>query len=93
MGAYVKEFHPTMVGVTGPPDAVKAAARAYRVYHARAPTGPDPGDYLIDHSIITYLVAPDGGFATFFGKQVGVEAMAEAVWERAAEWEAEQGEG
>jgi protein SCO1/2 len=92
VGAYVKEFHPSMVGVTGPLEAVQAAARAYRVYHAKAPTGPEPNDYLIDHSIITYLVAPDGGFVTFFGKQVGVEAMAEAVWERAAEWEAGGGE-
>jgi protein SCO1/2 len=88
VGAYVREFHESMVGVTGPPDAVAAAARAYRVYHARAPTGPGEGDYLIDHSIITYLVAPDGRFVTFFGKQVGAGDMAAAVWERAAEWEA-----
>lgn len=92
VGAYVKEFHPSMIGVTGPMEAVKEAARAYRVYHAKAPTGPEPLDYLIDHSIITYLVAPDGSFSTFFGKNVGVEAMAEGVWERAAEWEAGQKE-
>jgi protein SCO1 len=93
VGAYVKEFHPSMIGVTGSKDAVKAAARAYRVYHARAPTGPEPGDYLIDHSIISYLTAPDGSFVTFFGKQVGAEGMVEAVRERAAEWEAAQGGG
>lgn len=91
VGAYVKEFHPSMLGVTGPEEAVKAAARAYRVYHARAPTGPEPGDYLIDHSIITYLVSPDGRFVTFFGKQVDVQGLAAAVWERAAEWEKEHG--
>lgn len=91
VGAYVREFHPSMIGVTGPPEAVKEAARAYRVYFAKAPTGDGPADYLIDHSIITYLVAPDGQFVTFFGKQVGVEDMAASVWERAREWEAGKG--
>ena len=54
---YVKEFHPRMVGLTGPPERTTAAAKAYRVYFSRTQDSED--DYLIDHSIITYLINPE----------------------------------
>lgn len=113
VGAYVKEFHPRMLGLTGTVAQCRAAARAYRVYYARAaasPGGETAGeqgemkkkkeskksavvdeDYLIDHSIITYLIDPAGKFVTFFGKNVGAEEMVESVLARVAEWEEEEG--
>lgn len=30
-------------------------------------TSDDPDDYLVDHSIITYLIDPAGEFVTFYG--------------------------
>ena len=54
---YVKEFHPRMIGLTGPPERVTEAAKAYRVYFSKTQDSED--DYLIDHSIITYLVNPE----------------------------------
>ena len=57
MRDYVKEFHPRMVGLTGPPERTTAAAKAYRVYFSRTQDSED--DYLIDHSIITYLINPE----------------------------------
>ena len=88
VGAYAREFHPRMVGVTGTSEeAVKRAARAGRVYYAKAGvSGADPGDYLIDHSIITYLVDPAGRFATFFGKNASAGEVADGVAARVAEW-------
>jgi len=38
------------------------------VYYTK--TSDDPADYLVDHSIIMYLVDPEGKFVTFFGKNV-----------------------
>lgn len=117
VGAYVKEFHPRMLGLTGTVAQCRAAARAYRVYYARAAASPGDGekeeggekmkgkgsteknaakvdeDYLIDHSIITYLIDPAGKFVTFFGKNVGAEEMVESVLARVAEWEEEEEEG
>lgn len=46
--------------------AVKKAARAYRVYYHK--TNEEHGDYLVDHSIISYMIDPNGDFLTFFGK-------------------------
>jgi hypothetical protein len=46
----VAEFHPRLVGLTGSADAVKQAAKAYRVYYMK--TEEEGDDYLVDHSII-----------------------------------------
>ncbi|WP_422075583.1 SCO family protein [Tranquillimonas rosea] len=76
-------MHPDMVGLTGSPEQVKAAANAYKVYYARQ-EGDDPDYYLMDHSVFTYLMLPDEGFAGFFrgapgpdGEGVTAEEMAE----------------
>ena len=74
------------MGLTGSPDACAAAAKAYRVYYHR--TGDE--DYLVDHSIISYLVDPDGRFVTYYGKNVGAAEMAEAVGVRVKEWQQRQ---
>ncbi|KAJ9185385.1 hypothetical protein P3X46_005026 [Hevea brasiliensis] len=49
---YVKEFHPKLIGLTGNPDEIKKAARAYRVYYMK--TAEEDSDYLVDHSIVMY---------------------------------------
>ena len=56
---------------------VQAAARAYRVYYTK--TNDSPQDYLIDHSIIMYLVDPKGEFVTFFGKNYTTEQLSAAL--------------
>ena len=50
---------PAIVGLTGTPDEVAAAAKAYKVYYRKA--GDDPDYYLMDHSTFTYLMAPRTG--------------------------------
>ncbi|KAK9807009.1 hypothetical protein WJX72_010700 [[Myrmecia] bisecta] len=74
---YVKEFHPRMIGLTGTMDQVKAAARAYRVYFTK--TDDEGPDYLVDHSIIEYLIDPKGEFVTFYGKNFTAKELAESM--------------
>lgn len=81
---YVKEFHPKMLGLTGTLEQTTAAARAYRVYYSK--TNDSKDDYLVDHSIITYLVNPDGEFVTYFGKNVGAEALAKSIKGHVSSW-------
>ena len=78
---YVKEFHPKLVGLTGSVEACKDAARQYRVYYHRTGEDGDP-DYLVDHSIIMYLVDTKGEFVTFYGKNYEAPQMAEAILEQ-----------
>ncbi|CAL8462931.1 g2465 [Coccomyxa elongata] len=75
--AYVKQFHPRLIGLTGPLEKVKAAAKAYRVYYTK--TNDDPNDYLVDHSIIMYLLNPDGQFMSFYGKNYTATELAENI--------------
>ncbi|KAF2306416.1 hypothetical protein GH714_017817 [Hevea brasiliensis] len=74
---YVKEFHPKLIGLTGNPDEIKKAARAYRVYYMK--TAEEDSDYLVDHSIVMYLMDPRMEFVKFFGKNNDVESLADGI--------------
>lgn len=74
---YVKEFHPNLVGLTGNPDEIKKAARAFRVYYMK--TEEEGSDYLVDHSIIMYLMDPNMDFLKFFGKNYDVDALTDGI--------------
>lgn len=86
--SYVKEFHPRMVGLTGDLDSVKKTSKAYRVYYSK--TGDSATDYLVDHSIIHYLINPAGEFVTFFSKSYSADQMARALVGHMAAWQKEQ---
>ena len=74
--AYVKSFDPRIVGVTGTPDEIAAAAKAYRVYYAKVPNKGKPGDYAIDHSSIIYVMDAKGQFVTHFASTSSIDEMA-----------------
>ena len=76
---YVKEFHKDMIGLTGPEDACGNAARKYRVYYRKTGDEKAKKDYLVDHSIITYLVDPRGDFVTFYGKNTTASEVKESI--------------
>jgi len=64
VGDFASAIHPDLIGLTGSPEDVAAAARAYRVFYRKA--DDDPEFYLVDHSTFTYLVAPGHRFLDFF---------------------------
>lgn len=66
---------------------VNAAAKAYRVYHMKT---DETEDYLVDHSIIMYLLDPAGQFVQFFGKNYDAAALSKAVQSQIADWKPEQ---
>lgn len=57
--AYVANFHPAMIGLTGSAEQIAAAARAFRVYYAKVERA-DMSVYLMDHSSMIYLIGPGG---------------------------------
>lgn len=58
VGQFAAAFHPRLLGLTGTPEQVATAAKAFAAYYAR---GEDTaGGYLMDHSRIAYLMDPDG---------------------------------
>lgn len=78
VGQYVESFHPRMVGLTGTPEQVAAAAKAYRVYYRKAEV-EGSSDYLMDHSSIVYLMGRDGKFLTHFSHGTSPQDMAKGI--------------
>ena len=58
MKTYVRNFHKSILGLTGTEDLVKQAEDAYKVYAAKVP-GTDASNYAVDHSAFLYLMSPD----------------------------------
>ena len=52
--AYLSSFDPRIVGLTGTPEQVAAAVRAYRGYSRKVP-GKD-GDYVMEHTALVYVM-------------------------------------
>ncbi len=73
---YAAAFSPRLVGLTGAADQIAAVAKEYRVYYAPHRTGPNPGDYTMDHSSILYLMDAKGRFAGIIRADEGADAIA-----------------
>ncbi len=76
---YVANFHPRLVGLTGSDDAIARAAKAYRVYYAKARDSGSAADYLMDHSSIIYLIGPDGRYVAHFSHGAPAERIVAAL--------------
>lgn len=74
---YTANVHPAMIGLTGSEAQIEEAADAYRVLYQRRDIGG--GDYLMDHTVFTYLMMPETGFADFFQRDTTPEQIAEKV--------------
>ncbi|NXG44967.1 SCO2 protein, partial [Psilopogon haemacephalus] len=78
LARYLRDFHPRLLGLTGSAEAVRAAGRAYRVY-AQAGPPDESGEYLVDHSIVLYLLGPDGLLLDYYGRSKSEEQIARSV--------------
>ncbi|HET6618779.1 MAG TPA: SCO family protein [Dongiaceae bacterium] len=81
MKGYVSSFSPRLVGLTGTPEQIAKAAKAYRVFYQKVP-GAAPGDYTMDHMTLIYLMDGEGKYLTHFGPDVTPDQMAEEIRKR-----------
>ena len=78
VGEFAANFHPRLIGLTGTPAQVKAAADAFKVFYEKAPAGSD-GQYMVNHSTVTYLFGPMGEPLATIPTDQGPEAVAEEL--------------
>jgi protein SCO1/2 len=78
IGDYTALFSDRLVGLTGSEAQIAAAARAYRVYYAKAKS-EQASSYLMDHSSFIYLMGPDGKLAALFGHDTTVKQLADGL--------------
>ncbi|MBF0664724.1 MAG: SCO family protein [Brevundimonas sp.] len=72
-------FPEGVIGLTGTPAQVKAAADAYKAFYQKVGEGEG---YTMNHSLAVYLMGPDGQFRTTVAEELGPERTA-AIIERA----------
>ncbi|SIO73835.1 sco1/2-like protein [Babesia microti strain RI] len=71
--SFVKLFHSRLIGLTGNEDEIKRVTKLFRVYYN--PGVKSDGEYLIDHSIIHYLMDKQGKFIDLYGKNLTPREM------------------
>jgi cytochrome oxidase Cu insertion factor (SCO1/SenC/PrrC family) len=75
---YVSAFHPSLVGLTGAPDAIRKVATAYKAYYAKV-EGADHKGYVVDHTAFIYLVGKEGQYLGFLPPSTAPERLAEVI--------------
>ena len=77
---FTDNLHERMLGLTGSPEQVAAASKAYRTYYKKH--DPEPGNeefYLVDHSTWSYLVFPGEGLVGLFKRDETPQTMADRI--------------
>ncbi len=75
VGEFAAAFSPDIVGLTGTPDQIAAAAKAFKVFFAKGEAVAG-GGYLVDHSNIVYLFGPNGEPLATLPVDKGADAVA-----------------
>ena len=68
---FLRAFDRRILGLTGTPEDVVAAATAYRAYFHRTPDGD-----VTNHTAIIYVMDPEGRFVTHFTDHVDADHLA-----------------
>jgi len=75
--SYVASFDAPVAALTGTPEQVAQAAKAYRVYSAKRPRAD--GAYDMDHGAVIYVMDPQGRFTATFTPDSTAEIMAQRL--------------
>jgi protein SCO1/2 len=83
LAGYVDIFHPRLVGLTGTPEQIAAAAKVFHAAYMKVPLpsaegeagGEDSDDYGMAHSVTTYLVGPDGRMLATYPRGIRSQDM------------------
>jgi protein SCO1/2 len=76
---YMSNFHSRAVGLTGSPEQIAAAAKAYRIYYRKVEDASNPDGYTMDHSGFIYLMDERGKFITHFTHITPLDKIAERL--------------
>ncbi len=73
---YSDGFPKGTIGLTGTPDQVAQAAKAYRAYYEKVGEGEG---YTMNHSLTVYLMGPDGKFRTAVAYGLGPDKATKII--------------
>ena len=84
VGQYAAAFSPRLMGLTGTPEQVAQAAKAFSAYYKRG--HESAGGYLMDHSRIAFLMGRNGEPIAMLPVDKGVDQGPEAIAAELAKW-------
>lgn len=64
---YLKDFDSSIIGLTGSINDIKEICKRFRIYYSSGPQDSDK-DYIVDHTIIMYLMDPTWKFVNYYGQ-------------------------
>jgi len=76
---YLKDFSDDFIGLSGSRDQIEVATKSFRVYYSAGAKDEVDGDYLVDHSIIMYLVDHNGDYCEYFGQNCSAAEIARNI--------------
>jgi protein SCO1 len=79
VGEFARNFHDRMIGLSGSPEQVDAASKAFRTFYRIPEDRADDPYYLVDHSTFSYLVLPGIGFVDFVSRDDSPETVADRL--------------
>lgn len=78
MKAFLANFHPSFVGLTGDEEKLAEVKKAYKVYSNKGEV-PEDGNYNMDHSSLVYFMDENGEYITHFNGMESAEEMAAKI--------------
>ncbi len=79
---YVANFHPSIIGLTGPEHLIKRTADLFKVKYSKVPEQEGKEEhYLIDHSAGLYFMSPNGHFIRKFAHGLPGKDIAKRIKE------------
>ncbi|MEM7169186.1 MAG: SCO family protein [Pseudomonadota bacterium] len=75
---YAPNFHDRLIAMTGSPEKVAEAAKAYRVFYAKVES-EEFNDYLMDHSSLIFLMGPNGDYVSHFNHTATPQQIADGL--------------
>ncbi|BFZ23393.1 hypothetical protein BsWGS_26432 [Bradybaena similaris] len=76
---YLRDFKPSrIVGFTGSDDEIREVAKKYRAYYGKGERNAD-NDYIVDHTIITYLINPKGDFVNYYDRSRSADQVINSI--------------
>jgi protein SCO1/2 len=78
--SYTAYFHPKLIGLTGSPELIAAAARNFGVRYRKV-DDPNlhPDRYPVDHSAGMFLLGPNGDYIRKFGYGSSLDSIIERI--------------
>lgn len=81
MKTFLRSGYPRFTGLTGSEEQIAQAKDSFMIF-ARAKRDPDaPDGYVVPHTAISYLLDPDGQYATHWTDAAGADVVASELRE------------